>query len=133
MVAAVDVASCVQPAATRFTAPSMETRSEARFRLSLSTMSSSKSKPLLLSDTLRDLALLRASSVDFSSVLFQQPSSDANTTESSELERSTERSHEFVSETRGALRVYNSGELQRKHAEIQKVQGELDEVLKGLS
>lgn len=96
-------------------------------------MSSSKSKPLPLGDTLRDLALLRASGVDFSSVLSQEPSTGAHTPESSELLRSTERSHEFVNETRGALRVYNSGELQRKHAEIQKVQGELDEVLKGLS
>ncbi|KAG8213512.1 hypothetical protein J3R82DRAFT_10144 [Butyriboletus roseoflavus] len=96
-------------------------------------MSSSKSKPLLLSDTLRDLALLRASSVDLSSILSQEPSSGASTTESSELLMSTERSYEFVNETRGALRVYNSGELQKKHAEIQKVQGELDEVLKGLS
>lgn len=92
-------------------------------------MSSSKSKPLPLSETLRDLALLRASGVDFSSIL-QEPSTGASITESS---KSTERSHEFVNETRGALRVYNSGELQRKRAEVQKVQGELDEVLKGLS
>lgn len=96
-------------------------------------MSSSKSKPLPLSDTLRDLALLRASSVDFSGILAQEPSFGAHTTESSELSRSTQTSHEFVNETRGALRIYNSGELQRKHAEIQKVQGELDEVRKGLS
>lgn len=99
----------------------------------MSTMSSSKSKPLPLSDTLRDLALLRASGVDFSRVLSQEPSTATNTTESSEVLGSTERSHEFVNEARGALRVYNSGELQRKCAEIQKVQGELDEVLKGLS
>lgn len=96
-------------------------------------MSSSKSKPLPLSDTLRDLALLRASGVDFATVLSQEPPITANTTESSELVRSTERSHEFVNETRGALRVYNSGELQRKRAEIHTVQGELEEVLKGLS
>lgn len=101
--------------------------------LSVSTMSSSKSKPLPLSDTLRDLALLRASGVDFSNVLSQEPSTRANTTEPPEVLRSTERSHEFVNETRGALRVYNSGELQRKRTDIQKVQGELDEVLKGLS
>lgn len=94
-------------------------------------MSSSKSKPLPLSDTLRDLALLRASGVDFSTILSQEPA--PNTAESAELSRSTEKSQEFVNETRGALRVYNSGELQRKRAEIQKVQGELDEVLKGLS
>lgn len=101
--------------------------------LSVSTMSSSKSKPLPLSDTLRDLALLRASGVDFSNVLSQEASTRANTTEPPKLLRSTERSHEFVNETRGALRVYNSGELQKKRTEIQKVQGELDEVLKGLS
>ncbi|KAG6378359.1 hypothetical protein JVT61DRAFT_14084 [Boletus reticuloceps] len=96
-------------------------------------MSSSKSKPLPLSDTLRDLAILRTSGVDFSSILSQEYSPEANTTKSVELSNATERSHEFVNETRGALKVYNSGELQRKHAEIQKVQGELDEVLKGLS
>ncbi|KAH0827306.1 hypothetical protein J3R83DRAFT_3930 [Lanmaoa asiatica] len=94
-------------------------------------MSSSKPKPLPLSDTLRDLALLRASGVDFSSLLSKEPFTGTNATESSELMRSTVRSHEFVNETRGALRVYNSGELQRKRAEIQKVQGELDDGIEG--
>lgn len=95
--------------------------------------SGSKSKPFPLSDTLRDLALLRASGVDLSSILAREGSTGPNTTESPELSRSTEKSYEFVNETRGALRVYNSGELQRKRAEIQKVQRELDEVLNGLS
>lgn len=93
----------------------------------------SKSKPLPLSDTLRDLALLRASGVDFSSVLAQESAANTNVTETSELSKSTGGSYEFVNETRGALRVYNSGELQKKREEIQRVQGELDEVLKGLS
>ncbi|KIJ67480.1 hypothetical protein HYDPIDRAFT_108256 [Hydnomerulius pinastri MD-312] len=93
---------------------------------------SSKSKPLALSDTLRDLALLRASDVDFSDLLPAETST-AVTPENLELLRFTERSHEFAAETRAALRIYNSGELQRKRSEVLKVQGELDEVLKGLS
>ncbi|KAF9219583.1 hypothetical protein BS17DRAFT_789028 [Gyrodon lividus] len=90
---------------------------------------SSKSKPLALNNTLRDFALLRASGVDFSSLLPTR----TDTTESPDLSMSTERSHKFVDETRAALRVYNSGELQKKRDELQKVQGELDEVLRGLS
>ncbi|KAF9219540.1 hypothetical protein BS17DRAFT_382318 [Gyrodon lividus] len=90
---------------------------------------SSKSKPLALSNTLRDLALLRASGVDFSSLLPREMA----TTKSPELPRSTEKSYEFVDETRAALRIYNSGELQKKQAEVQKMQAELGEVLRGLS
>ncbi|KIK98556.1 hypothetical protein PAXRUDRAFT_133941 [Paxillus rubicundulus Ve08.2h10] len=90
---------------------------------------SSRSKPLALTDTLRDLALLRASGTDLSTLLPPQLA----TTESPELSSSTERSHDFVHEARAALRVYNSGELQKKRAEVQKVQGELGEVLRGLS
>ncbi|KAF9233502.1 hypothetical protein BU15DRAFT_53802 [Melanogaster broomeanus] len=93
---------------------------------------SSKSKPLALGNTLRDLALLRVSNVDLSSFLPVETSTSA-ATESPEVSVSAARSHEFVDEARAALKVYNSGELQKKRAEVQKVQGELDEVLRGLS
>ncbi|KAH7888445.1 hypothetical protein F5I97DRAFT_700963 [Phlebopus sp. FC_14] len=96
---------------------------------------SSKTKPLALTDTLRDLALLRASGVDLSSLVTGRDALPDESRENLEPEvlRSTQRSYEFVAESRAALRIYNSGELLKKSAEVQKVQGELDEILDGLS
>ncbi|KAG6333361.1 hypothetical protein ID866_5726 [Astraeus odoratus] len=93
-------------------------------------MVSQKSKPLALPDTLRDLALIRASDIDLSAIV---PNKDSTAPDDPEVFQSTQSSHEFVAETRAALRAYNSGELQKKNSELRKVQAELEEVLRGLS
>ncbi|KAI6044650.1 hypothetical protein EDC04DRAFT_2641445 [Pisolithus marmoratus] len=93
-------------------------------------MPADRSKPLALADTLRDLALLRASNVDLSDLI---PDRNMSVTEDPEVLKSVESSHEFVAETRTALRVYNSGDMQRKNVEIQRAQVQLEELLRGLS
>ncbi|KAI6129412.1 hypothetical protein EDD16DRAFT_1823933 [Pisolithus croceorrhizus] len=89
-----------------------------------------KSKPLALADTLHDLALIRASDVDLSTLI---PDGNTNVTEDTGVLKSVELSHEFVAETRAALRAYNSGDMQRKNVEIQRAQSQLEELLRGLS
>ncbi|KAI6121320.1 hypothetical protein F5141DRAFT_1042608 [Pisolithus sp. B1] len=93
-------------------------------------MPADKSKPLALADTLHDLALIRASDVDLSILI---PDRDMSVTEDAEVSKSVELSHEFVAETRAALRAYNSGDMQRKNVEIQRAQAQLEELLRGLS
>ncbi|KAG2140450.1 hypothetical protein BD769DRAFT_151040 [Suillus cothurnatus] len=90
----------------------------------------SKGTPLPLHDTLRDLALLRASSVDLSGLIADDtPSSQPP----KEIEESTIQSYAFVREVRTALRMHNSGEAQKQAARIEKVQVELVDVLRSLS
>ena len=87
-------------------------------------------KPFALPDTLRDLALIRASDIDLSILL---PNENRRASDEPEVSKSITQSHEFVGETRAALRAYSSGDLQKKNVEIQRVQTELEEVLRGLS
>lgn len=93
-------------------------------------MPADKSKPFALADTLHDLALIRASDVDLSGLI---PDRTTSITEEPGVLKSVELSHEFVAETRAALRAYNSGDMQRKNVEIQKAQAQLEELLRGLS
>ncbi|KAL4074339.1 hypothetical protein J3A83DRAFT_4092284 [Scleroderma citrinum] len=93
-------------------------------------MAQQRLKPLALADTLRDLALIRASDIDLSAVISDQ---NSRPLDDPEVAKSTVQSHEFVAETRAALRAYNSGDLQKKNVELQRVQAELEEVLRGLS
>lgn len=89
-----------------------------------------KSKPLALADTLRDLALIRASNVDLSNLI---PDRNTGVTEDPGVLKSVELSREFVAETRAALREYNSGDVQRKNVDIQRTHAQLEELLRGLS
>jgi len=93
----------------------------------------SKGKPLPLHDTLRDLALLRASSVDFSGLIVDDtvPSQSSGGVEG--VEESTILSYAFVREARTALGIHNSGEAQKQATRIEKVQEELSDVLRSLS
>ncbi|KAF9233498.1 hypothetical protein BU15DRAFT_53782 [Melanogaster broomeanus] len=75
-------------------------------------MTSFRSKPLVLSNTLRDFALLRVSNVDVSSLLPAGTSTRA-AIECPELSRSAGSSHESVDEVRAALKVYNNEKLQK--------------------
>ncbi|KAG2046491.1 hypothetical protein BDR06DRAFT_189316 [Suillus hirtellus] len=93
----------------------------------------SKGIPLSLHDTLRDLALLRASSVDLSGLIADDTTSSQASKEAEGAEESTIQSYAFVREVRAALRMYNSGEAQKQATRIEKVQVELVDVLRGLS
>ena len=88
----------------------------------------SKTSPLSLNDTLRDLALLRACDVDLTSVL----PSESNTAEKSEVDDTVERSYEFVREARAALKVLNRGEVDKQGNRVENVRRSLEDVLQGL-
>jgi hypothetical protein len=92
----------------------------------------SKDKPLPLHDTLRDLALLRASSVDLS-VLVTDDAAPQSSGDVEGVEESTIQSYTFVREARTVLRMHSSGEAQKQAARIDKVQEELADVLRSLS
>ncbi|KAG2127590.1 uncharacterized protein EDB93DRAFT_1096451 [Suillus bovinus] len=92
-----------------------------------------KETPLPLHDTLRDLALLRASCVDLSGLIADDTTSSQASREVEEVEKSTIQSYAFVREARTALRLHNSGEAQKQATRIEKVQVELVDVLRSLS
>ncbi|KAI0072717.1 hypothetical protein K474DRAFT_339823 [Panus rudis PR-1116 ss-1] len=101
--------------------------------------SKSKPNPLPFSDTIRDLSLLRASDVDFTSVLTQttalyrkDPVSSDATLESSDVEQTLQRSYEFVKEARAAVRILNRGDIDTQGARVEDVRSRLEDVLKGL-
>ncbi|KAG1771142.1 hypothetical protein EV702DRAFT_655861 [Suillus placidus] len=93
----------------------------------------SKGTPLPLHGTLRDLTLLRASSVDLSGLLADDTTSSQSPREVEEVEESTIQSYAFVRDVRTALRIHNSGEAQKQATRIEKVQVELVDVLRSLS
>ncbi|KAG1844167.1 hypothetical protein DFJ58DRAFT_30188 [Suillus subalutaceus] len=93
----------------------------------------SKGTPLPLHDTLRDLALLRASSIDLSGLIADDPTSSQAPREVEGVEESAIQSYVFVREVRTALRMHNSGEAQKQATRIENVQVELVDVLRSLS
>jgi hypothetical protein len=90
----------------------------------------SKGTPLPLHDTLRDLALLRASSIDLSDLIADDTTSSQAPRE---VEESTIQSYAFVREARTALRMHDSGETQKQASRIEMLQVELVNVLGSLS
>ena len=88
-------------------------------------------KPLPLNDTLKDLALLRASDVDLSSCLPDDNGATKDVDE--EKEKTVARSYEFVREARAALRILNRGEVDNQVAKVDAIRGQLDEIMTGLS
>ncbi|KAF7298207.1 ABC transporter protein [Mycena chlorophos] len=74
-------------------------------------MSTKDAKPLPLSLTLRDLALLRVADTNLGALVpssAQQPTADAT----SGPDATVERSYEFVRETKAAMRLHNGGDIE---------------------
>ncbi|CCA73273.1 hypothetical protein PIIN_07228 [Serendipita indica DSM 11827] len=84
-----------------------------------------KSQSLPLSVTLRDLALLRASDVDFSSIL------DAENVDGTHQE-SLQRSQEFIKEARSALRLANNESIEQQGARIEEIRALGEQTLAAL-
>jgi len=102
-------------------------------------MTSNKTNPLPFSDTLRDLALLRASDVDFASILSSldaesnSSATSSTTTEvAGDVQTSVQRSYEFVHEARAALKILNRNDVDRQGIRVDDVRGKLEDVLEGL-
>lgn len=103
--------------------------------------SSQDKKPFPLSDTLRDLAVLRASDINLSSLLSEGTSNSnaqAATGKSppddqDKTQRTVERSYEFVKEARAAIRILHRGDVDEQGTRIDSVRGGLEEIANGLS
>jgi hypothetical protein len=95
----------------------------------------SKQKPLPLGGTLRDLALLRASDIDLTSLLPPKVSSvgQPDRVAKVDIDASVRLSYEFVQEARAAMKSLNKGEVDKEGARLESGVGiQLDEVCKGL-
>lgn len=90
-------------------------------------MAPKESTPLPLSNTLGDLAILRASDVDLSAVL--SGGQEAH----SERSDVVAQSYEFVSEARAALRILYRGDVDKEGERVDGVRNGLEEVLRGLA
>ncbi|KIM91978.1 hypothetical protein PILCRDRAFT_132 [Piloderma croceum F 1598] len=99
---------------------------------------SSKSKPLPLSETLRDLALLRASDLDLSSLLpatssaSVQTATTADDSQRATIDHSVIRSYEFAVEARKTIRIFNLGDIDSQGSKVENARSQLEDVLRGL-
>ncbi|TCD66694.1 hypothetical protein EIP91_001048 [Steccherinum ochraceum] len=101
-----------------------------------------KTNPLPFSETLRDLALLRVSDLDFSSILSSaesdagKPTSASSESQNAEVsedvQQSVERSYEFVHSARAALKILNRSGVDREGLRVDDVRSKLEDVLEGL-
>ncbi|KAK0476612.1 hypothetical protein IW261DRAFT_1339109 [Armillaria novae-zelandiae] len=94
-----------------------------------SKMSNKDNKPLPLSDTLHDLALLRVSGVDLSGLV---PSSSDATSADTDVGRSVHRSHDFIQSARSALKLRDTEVVDAEGKRLDAVRIQLDELSCGL-
>ncbi|KAJ7502782.1 hypothetical protein B0H11DRAFT_602264 [Mycena galericulata] len=88
-------------------------------------------KPLALSATLRDLALLRASGLDISSLL-PPPATKATLTPGT-ADATVERSYEFARQAQAAIKIYNGDvDLENVGALTEGLHAQIQELSKGL-
>ncbi|KAF9038354.1 hypothetical protein BDZ89DRAFT_413135 [Hymenopellis radicata] len=90
-------------------------------------MASKHTKPLPLSATLRDLAVLRASGLDLSSLIpasAEKPESEADV--------SVERSTAFIQTARSAIKVQDMGSVDAAGRKLESLRGVIDEVSHGV-
>lgn len=91
--------------------------------------STKDSKPLPLSDTLHDLALLRVSDVDLSALV---PSSSDATSTDTDVGRSVQRSHDFIQSARSAIKLRDTEIVDAEGKRLDAVRIQLDELSRGL-
>lgn len=96
-----------------------------------------KTNPLPFSETLRDLALLRASDLDFTSILssVEEDPSSQHPSEGDvpgDVRESVQRSYDFVHESRAALKILNRNEVEREGLRVDDVRSRIEDVLEGL-
>ena len=103
----------------------------------MSNPSPKQTHPLPLSSTLHDLALLRASDLDFAALLTDTstPASNASThasTTTPEVEASVQRSLQFSREARAALKLAHGDAVEREGAKLEDARARLDDAVRGL-
>ena len=103
--------------------------------------------PLALEDTLRDLAILRASDIDLTAVLASTTTasgpvstilpttaaaSDAAEEAKAAMEVSVSRSYEFARAARVAIKIKNRGDVEAQVERVNDVRGKLEDIAAGL-
>jgi hypothetical protein len=93
--------------------------------------------PLALEDTLRDLAILRASSVDLAAVLASSaytgpPLPTTATATGDAIDESVSRSYEFSRAARAAIKIRNRGDVEAQVERVNAVRDKLEDVAEGL-
>lgn len=98
----------------------------------------SKSNPLPLGVTLRDLALLRASDVELSSLLpppasaATRPANKDGGAEQESVDSTVQQSYEFVRESRAAIKLLDRGDVDKEGSKVEDIRSQLGDVLLGL-
>lgn len=95
--------------------------------MSNSTKKAKEIKALPLSETLRDLALLRASEVDLASLL---PAEETAVQDEGNL--AVAESAEFIAEARKAIRVHDRGDVEVQGRKVDEVRRKYEELLEGI-
>ncbi|KAF8659215.1 hypothetical protein AX16_001876 [Volvariella volvacea WC 439] len=120
-------------------------------------MAPKDAKPFALPDTLRDLALLRASDVDLSALVSsheqnsnQSPGSGSNSKldaradtlgeereqgaveTASDIDTVVEESYKFVGTARAAVKLHNRGDAEEQGKRVEDLRARLEEVKNGL-
>jgi hypothetical protein len=101
------------------------------------------SKPLPLADTLRDLALLRASDIDLTPQLSNSrgeepapnpPKSDNNDNDNdAAVDDSVASSYNFVTEARNAVRMHYRGDVDTVGKAVDDIRSKIEDAVRGLS
>lgn len=94
--------------------------------------SSKDVKPFALGDTLRDLALLRASDVDLSALVPSNAEESSTNDINNEVEKAVESSYDFVREARAAIKIHNRGDTDIQGKRVEELRGRLEEVQDGV-
>ncbi|TFK25499.1 hypothetical protein FA15DRAFT_703605 [Coprinopsis marcescibilis] len=87
-------------------------------------------KPLPLSETLRDLALLRTSDVDLAALL---PSEYTKGEGNDKGDAAVKESSEFIAETRNAVKLHDRGSVEVQGKQLDEIRRKYEELLEGLS
>ncbi|KAJ7928613.1 hypothetical protein B0H13DRAFT_1968174 [Mycena leptocephala] len=88
-------------------------------------------KPLALSATLRDLALLRVSGLDVASLIPTLPTQSTKPGTGT-TDATVEQSYEFVQQTRTAIKIHNRGEVENVGSDVEAVRTKVEELSNGL-
>jgi hypothetical protein len=89
-------------------------------------------KPLALSATLRDLALLRVSGLDVASLIPTLPTQSTTKPGTGTTDATVEQSYEFVQQTRTAIKIHNRGEVENVGSDVEAVRTKVEELSNGL-
>ena len=89
--------------------------------------------PLAFEDTLRDLAILRASNVDLAAVLASNTTlPTTSSADATEEDVSVSRSYEFARAARAAIKIRNRGDVEAQVERVNDVRDKLEDVALGL-